>query len=93
MVSTFVSIHFCASQLENTIKTNFIKFQIFDFTKFRYILILGHIIKTNCIEFQIVDLQICAQFDFFEKGLGLVSQPHFVYDFSRKIFRILYSIN
>ena len=25
-------------------------------------------------------------FNFSEKGLGLVSQPHFVYDFSRKCF-------
>ena len=25
-------------------------------------------------------------FSFPEKGLGLVSPPHFVYDFSRKIF-------
>ena len=27
-----------------------------------------------------------------EKGLGLVSQPHFVYVFSRKMFLMLYSI-
>ena len=32
-------------------------------------------------------------FDFLEKGLGIVSPPHFVYDFSRKIFLMLYSIN
>ena len=32
-------------------------------------------------------------FDFLEKGLGIVSLPHFVYDFSRKVFLILYSIN
>ena len=32
-------------------------------------------------------------FNFSEKGLGLVSQPHFVNDFSRKIFPMLYSIN
>ena len=25
-------------------------------------------------------------FDFFEKGLGIVSSPHFVYDFSKKYF-------
>ena len=30
-------------------------------------------------------------FDFLEKGLGIVSQPHFVYDFSRKLFIKLYS--
>ena len=32
-------------------------------------------------------------FDFLEKGLGIVSPPHFVYDVSRKIFLMLYSIN
>ena len=32
-------------------------------------------------------------FDFLEKGLGIASPPHFVYDFSRKSSLILYSIN
>ena len=32
-------------------------------------------------------------FGFSEKGLELVSPPHFVWDFSRKIFFRLYSIN
>ena len=32
-------------------------------------------------------------FEFLEKGLGIVSPPHFVYDFSRKMFLMLYSIN
>ena len=32
-------------------------------------------------------------FDFLEKGLGIVSSPHFVYDFSRKMFRMFHSIN
>ena len=34
-------------------------------------------------------------FDFLEKdlGLGIVSTPHFLYDFSRKMFLMLYSIN
>ena len=31
--------------------------------------------------------------NFTEKGLGLVSPPHFVYNFSRKMFLILYSTN
>ena len=31
--------------------------------------------------------------NFSEKGLGLVSPPHFVYDLSRKMFLILQSIN
>ena len=33
------------------------------------------------------------KFDFLEKGLGKESPPYFVYDFSGKIFRMLYSIN
>ena len=32
-------------------------------------------------------------FNFSEKGLGLVSPQHFVYDFSRKVFVVLHSIN
>ena len=32
-------------------------------------------------------------FSFSEKGLGLVSQPHFLFDFSRKMFLMLHSIN
>ena len=32
-------------------------------------------------------------FDFLKKGLGIVCPPHFVYDFSRKLFLMLYSIN
>ena len=32
-------------------------------------------------------------FHFSEKRLGLVSPPHFVYNFSRKMFLMLYSIN
>ena len=31
-------------------------------------------------------------FNFLERGLGLASPPHFVYDFSRKMFLTLYSI-
>ena len=32
-------------------------------------------------------------FDFLEKGLEIVSSQHLVYDFSRKMFLVLYSIN
>ena len=32
-------------------------------------------------------------FNFPEKGLGLVSPPHFMYDFTRIMFLMLYSIN
>ena len=34
-----------------------------------------------------------VNFDFLEKGLEKVSAPHFVYDFSTKMFLMLYSIN
>ena len=33
-----------------------------------------------------------VNFNFPEKDLGLVSPPHFMYDFSRKIFLMLYSV-
>ena len=32
-------------------------------------------------------------FDFLDKGLGIISPAHFVYDFSTKMFLMLYSIN
>ena len=32
-------------------------------------------------------------FDFLDKGLGIVSPAHFVYDFSTKMFLMLYSTN
>ena len=32
-------------------------------------------------------------FHFIEKGLGIVFSPHFVYDFSRKMFLMLWFIN
>ena len=32
-------------------------------------------------------------FDFLEKGLGVVSRPHFVYDFSRKMCPMLHTFN
>ena len=32
-------------------------------------------------------------FDFLNKGLGIVSSAHFVNDFSTKMFLMLYSIN
>ena len=31
--------------------------------------------------------------DFLEKNLIIVSPPHFVFDFSRKMYHILYSID
>ena len=42
-------------------------------------------------------LQYCVKdmlnFNFSEKGLGLVFPPHYVYDFSRKMLLMLHSIN
>ena len=32
-------------------------------------------------------------FDFVDKGLGIGCPAHFVYDFSAKMFLVLYSIN
>ena len=31
--------------------------------------------------------------DYLDKGLGIVSPAHFMYDFSAKMFLMLYSIN
>ena len=53
---------------------------------------LGHTIKANCIKFQAIN-QRMFNFDFSEKSMGVVSTLNFVYDFSRKIFLIPYSIN
>ena len=53
-------------------------------------LCLGHTIKTNCTAFQKVDPEICSILIFRQ---GSVSPPHFVYDFSRKMCIILYTIN
>ena len=40
-----------------------------------------------------IDLEILLNFDFLEKGLGIVSPSHFLYDFSSKMLPMLYSIN
>ena len=37
--------------------------------------------------------RVMLNFNFSKKGLGLVSPPHCVYDFSRKMFLMLHSIN
>ena len=51
---------------------------------------LGQTIKTNFIAFQTADREI--YFDFLKKDLELVSLPHLVYNCSRKIFVMSYSI-
>ena len=38
-------------------------------------------------------LSLIPNFDFLKKGLRIISPPHFVYELSRKMFLILYSIN
>ena len=48
-------------------------------------------ITTNCKNVQTVDPEICSIFFFLEKVLGLTSLSHSVYDFSRKLFLIIYS--
>ena len=40
-----------------------------------------------------LDQEICSILIFLEKGQGIVSLPHIVYDFSKKMFLMLYSIN
>ena len=47
-------------------------------------------IRTNFIKLQTIDPETIG---FPKKGLGLVSLSHFVYDFSAKMFLMLYSIN
>ena len=54
---------------------------------------LRHTIKTKYLTFQTVDPEIFCVLVFLEKGLGLPSPPHFMYDFSRKLFLMLYSFN
>ena len=40
-----------------------------------------------------LDQEIYSILIFLEKGQGIVSLPHIVYDFSKKMFLMLYSIN
>ena len=51
--------------------------------------------KNSCIAeatFKTIDPEI-LNFDFLEKGLEIVSLPHFVYGFSTEMFLMLFSIN
>ena len=41
----------------------------------------------------VIDPEIYSILIFLEKDLGIVSPPYFGYDFSRKMFLILYYIN
>ena len=53
----------------------------------------GKQLKQNIWNFKILRSRDMLNFDFIEKNLGIVSLPHFVYDFSRKMFLMLYSNN
>ena len=53
---------------------------------------LGKQLQQNIKNFIILTQRI-FNFDFVEKGLGIVSLPHFVHDFSSKIILVLYPIN
>ena len=54
---------------------------------------LGHKIKNKLYKVSECWSRDILNFDYLEKGLRLVSPSHFVYDFSRKIFLVSYSIN
>ena len=54
---------------------------------------LGHTIETSFIKFENVDPEICSILMFWKKSLGLAPPPHFAYDFSRRIFLMLYFMN
>ena len=45
--------------------------------------------ETNCLKLYNIDPDL----DFLDKGLEIVSLGHFVYNFSTKMFLMLYSIN
>ena len=53
---------------------------------------LGDTIKTNCLKLQTTDPEM-LMFYFFKKALGLVSPPHIMHGFLRKIFVMLYFID
>ena len=53
---------------------------------------LANTIKPNFNTFQTVNPEM-FKFNVLNKGLGLASPLHFVYDFSGKMFLVLYSIN
>ena len=53
---------------------------------------LGKQLQQNIKNFIILTQRI-FNFDFVEKGLGIVSLSHFVHDFSSKIILMLYPIN
>ena len=53
---------------------------------------LGYKKRNICIKLQIINPEICSNL-VFEIGVEIGSLPHFLYNFSRKVFLILNSIN
>ena len=47
--------------------------------------------ELNCFKLYTIDDML--NFDLLDESLGIVSPAHFVYDFSTKMFLMLYSIN
>ena len=54
---------------------------------------LGHTIKTNCVKLQTVNPELRSILIFLKKGIGIVSLPHSVHDFPRKVYLMLYYFN
>ena len=67
----------------------------FSATQFQYIWIALNLAYNKNKLYKTLDYwsKDMLKFNFSEKGLGLVSPPHFAYDFSRKILLMLHSIN
>ena len=62
---------------------------------FQYVSIALNLVYNKNKLYKTLDswLRDMLNFNYPEKGLGLVTPPHFVYDFSRKMFLMLYSVN
>ena len=64
-------------------------------TKFQHISIVLNLVYNKKKLYKTLDYcsRYMINFDILEKGLEIVSPPHFMYDFARKMFFMLYSIN
>ena len=70
--------------------------KILHITKLLFIFVVSLFLSFNYNTYNYTSmfkLMIQRLAQFLEKGLRILSQPHFVYDFSRKMFLMLYSIN
>ena len=63
--------------------------------QFQYILMILNLAYNKSKLYKTLDYWSwdMLNFSFLEKGLGIVSPPHFVYDFLTKMFLMLYSSN